>query len=105
RRGRGRHGGGRRAVAPAVLTPEPPHTLRDYALIADGERGALVGPRGELAWMCFPRWDSPGLFASLIGGGGVYHVVPVGRFVWGGWYEHGLIWRTRWVTDDAVVEC
>ena len=93
-------------MAPAVLTPEPPHTLRDYALIADGERGALVGPRGELAWMCFPRWDSPALFSSLIGGGGVYHVAPVGRYVWGGWYEHGLIWRTRWVTDDdAVVEC
>ena len=25
----------------------PPHVLRDYALLADGERGALVGPRGE----------------------------------------------------------
>src|SRR3954449_30267 len=33
-----------------------PHTLREYALIADGERGALVGPRGEIAWMCFPGW-------------------------------------------------
>ena len=26
-----------------------PHVLRDYALIADGYRGALVGPRGA-AW-------------------------------------------------------
>ena len=23
-----------------------PHVLRDYALIADGERGAIVSPRG-----------------------------------------------------------
>ena len=25
----------------------PPHVLREYALLADGERGALVGPRGR----------------------------------------------------------
>ncbi len=24
-------------------------------MLADGERGALIGPRGELAWMCGPR--------------------------------------------------
>jgi hypothetical protein len=33
-----------------------PHVLREYALIADGERGALMGPRGDICWMCFPRW-------------------------------------------------
>ena len=27
------------------------------------------------------------------------------RFVWGGYYEHGLIWRSRWVTDAGLVEC
>jgi hypothetical protein len=32
-------------------------------------------------------------------------VTPVSRFVWGGYYEHGLIWRNRWITDDGVVEC
>ena len=26
------------------LEPMPPHALRDYALLADGERGAVVGP-------------------------------------------------------------
>jgi hypothetical protein len=36
-----------------------PHVLRDYALLADGERGALVGPRGEISWLCFPGWESP----------------------------------------------
>ena len=30
----------------------PPHVLRDYALIADGKRGALVGPRGDIVWLC-----------------------------------------------------
>jgi hypothetical protein len=84
----------------------PPHVLREYSLIADGERGALIGPRGELAWMCAPAWDSPAVFPSLIGGPGTYSVTPVHRFVWGGYYESSsLIWRSRWVTEKGVTEC
>jgi GH15 family glucan-1,4-alpha-glucosidase len=84
----------------------PPHVLREYALLADGERGAVVGPRGDITWMCAPRWDSPAVFAAMIGGPGGYAVTPVGRFVWGGYYEEDtLIWRSRWVTDDGIVEC
>jgi alpha,alpha-trehalase len=83
-----------------------PHALRQYALIADGERGALVGPGGEIAWMCFPGWADEGVFASLLGADSGYLVQPRGRFVWGGSYEPGtLIWRSRWVTEDAIVEC
>jgi GH15 family glucan-1,4-alpha-glucosidase len=84
-----------------------PHVLREYALLADGERGILVGPRGDFVWMCFPGWESDGLFSSLIGGDGGYSVTPKKRFVWGGYYEQGsLIWRSRWVTvDNEIVEC
>ncbi|KAB7847227.1 glycoside hydrolase family 15 protein [Streptomyces mobaraensis] len=85
------------------LAPQP---LRQYALLADGERGVIVGPRGEYAWMCAPRWDSDAVFSTLVGGTGVYLVTPVGRCVWGGYYEEGtLIWRSRWVTDAGIVEC
>lgn len=84
----------------------PPQPLRQYALLADGERGVLVGPRGDFAWMCAPRWDCDAVFSTLIGGRGVYAVTPVGRYVWGGYYEEGsLIWRSRWVTDVGLVEC
>ncbi|MEU1425022.1 glycoside hydrolase family 15 protein [Kitasatospora sp. NPDC005751] len=84
----------------------PPHALRDYALLADGERGALVGPRGDLVWMCAPRWDSDAVFSALIGGPGWYSVAPAAPFVWGGYYESGtLIWRSRWVTTGGIVEC
>ncbi|MGC4948587.1 glycoside hydrolase family 15 protein [Streptomyces sp. DT224] len=84
----------------------PPHVLREYALIADGERGALVGPQGDIAWLCAPRWDSGAVFAALIGGPGHYTVMPGERFVWGGSYESGtLIWRNRWVTTAGVIEC
>ncbi len=82
-----------------------PHVLREYALLADGERGVLVGPQGDYSWMCFPRWDSDACFATLIGGAGSYAVTPQARNVWGGYYEHGLVWRSRWTTVDGVVEC
>ncbi|MGH3281740.1 MAG: glycoside hydrolase family 15 protein [Trebonia sp.] len=85
----------------------PPHVLREYALLADGERGILAGPHGDFAWMCAPRWHSAAVFSSLIGGGGFYAVTPAGtRFVWGGSYEEGsLIWRDRWVTTAGIIEC
>jgi alpha,alpha-trehalase len=83
-----------------------PHALRDYALLADGERGVLVGPRGDFAWMCFPRWHDDAVFSSLVGGAASYTVAPRGRFVWGGYYEPGtLIWRSRWITEGGTVEC
>ena len=86
---------------------DTPHVLREYALLADGERGAIVGPQGDLAWMCFPRWHDDAVFAALIGGAGTYAVTPIERHVWGGYYEPGsLIWHSRWATDsDAIVEC
>ena len=75
-------------------------------MVADGERGALIGPRGEVAWMCAPGWADGAVFSSLIGGPGTYSVTPAGRFVWGGYYERSsLIWRSRWVTGDGVIEC
>ncbi len=84
----------------------PLYVLREYALIADGERGALIGPRGDLVWMCAPQWHSGAVFATLIGGEGRYAITPQDSFVWGGYYEEGtLIWRSRWITRDGIVEC
>lgn len=85
----------------------PPQVLREYALLADGERGALIGPCGDVAWMCAPRWDSDAVFAALIGGHGMYAVSPAdSRYVWGGYYEEGsLIWHSRWTTEGGVIEC
>jgi hypothetical protein len=85
----------------------PPSVLRQYALLADGQRGAVMGPEGEVAWLCVPRWDSPAVCSELIGGSGVFALTPRDpRRFWGGWYEQGtLIWHSRWVTTDSVVEC
>jgi alpha,alpha-trehalase len=83
-----------------------PHVLRDYALIADGERGALISPDGDMSWLCAPGWDSPAAFSALLGGPGRYAVTPADPwYVWGGYYETGtLIWRSRWVGASRT-EC
>jgi GH15 family glucan-1,4-alpha-glucosidase len=83
-----------------------PRVLREYSLIADGERGAVIGPDGSIVWLCVPRWDSPAAFSGLLGGPGGYTVGPSDPWhVWGGYYEDGsLIWRSRWV-GDTQIEC
>jgi alpha,alpha-trehalase len=83
-----------------------PRVLREYSFIADGERGAIVGPDGAIVWLCLPAWDSPAVFSALLGGPGVYAITPADRrYVWGGHYEPGsLIWRSRWITR-SVTEC
>jgi GH15 family glucan-1,4-alpha-glucosidase len=83
-----------------------PRVLREYALVADGERGAVIGPDGSVAWLCVPRWDSPAVFSGLLGGAGRYTVAPADPWhVWGGYYENGtMIWHSRWVGDSRI-EC
>lgn len=86
-------------------TPRP-HTLRQYALLADGERGGIIGPDGALVWLCFPRWHDDAVFGALIGAHGFYRVEPRDPYVWGGYYEDGtLVWRSRWITTHGVIEC
>jgi len=83
------------------------HPLREYAVLADGERAALVGPSGDIVFLCFPRWHDDAIFSHLLGGDGLYAVGPAQpHYVWGGHYEPGgLIWRSRWVSGDSIVEC
>ncbi|MFF8909511.1 glycoside hydrolase family 15 protein [Streptomyces olivaceoviridis] len=85
----------------------PPWVLREYGLLADGERGAVVDPEGRIVWLCAPRWHSDAMFSALIGGNGYFGVEPVDRWhVWGGYYEDGTLIRvSRWVTADCVIEC
>jgi len=98
----------RRAVHDEPLSSalSSPHVLREYAFVADGVRGALIGPRGDMAWLCVPRWDSDAVFSALLGGQGAYGVSPHQRNVWGGYYEDGtLVWHSRWVCEDSIAEC
>ncbi|PVZ58424.1 glycoside hydrolase family 15 protein [Arthrobacter sp. H-02-3] len=41
--------------------------IEDYALLSDLHTGPLVSLQGSVDWLCFPRFDSPSVFAALLG--------------------------------------
>jgi GH15 family glucan-1,4-alpha-glucosidase len=80
--------------------------LEDYAIIGDCETAALVGRDGSVDWLCWPRFDSPACFASLLGTkeNGRWVIAPAdpgAKITWA-YRGHTLILETKIETADGA---
>ncbi len=54
--------------------------IQDYAIIGDSRSAALVSRSGSIDWLCWPRFESPSLFAAILDAsiGGCWRIAPTG---------------------------
>jgi GH15 family glucan-1,4-alpha-glucosidase len=56
-------------------SPFPP--IADYAFLSDCETTCLIGPSGNVEWLCLPRMDSPSVFGAVLDrDAGVFRIGP-----------------------------
>ncbi len=80
--------------------------IEAYGLIGNMHTAALVGRNGSIDWMCYPRFDSPSIFAALLDDkkGGRFQIcatdagVVTKQFYWP---DTNLL-VTRFFTNDGI---
>ncbi|MFJ4714317.1 glycoside hydrolase family 15 protein [Streptomyces sp. NPDC088785] len=89
----------------------PQRRIEDFGLVSDMQTAALIGRDGTVEWACLPRFDSPAIFANLLGteGNGFWRLGPAtaegcdpestGRRYRG----HTLVLENRWDTATGSV--
>jgi GH15 family glucan-1,4-alpha-glucosidase len=72
--------------------------IEDYALLSDLQTGPLISRSGSLDWLCFPRFDSPSLFSSLLG------IENHGRWVLAPRHAEAVVAGWQYVDSTFVLE-
>ena len=70
--------------------------IGDYRLVANCRSAALISRDGSIDWLCFPRFDSPSIFAARLDpeAEGRFRIRPAGAF----WTER------RCLPDMNIIE-
>jgi GH15 family glucan-1,4-alpha-glucosidase len=81
--------------------------IADYALIGDLHTAALVSSTGSIDWLCLPRFDSPAMFAALLGDAdhGQWELAPLhgGRCTRRQYRPGTLVLETDWTIQHGAV--
>ncbi|MGE5110400.1 MAG: glycoside hydrolase family 15 protein [Acidobacteriaceae bacterium] len=58
--------------------PTPQPKIQDYGILGDCRSAALVSKSGSIDWLCWPRFDSPSIFAAILdpAQGGHWSIAP-----------------------------
>jgi GH15 family glucan-1,4-alpha-glucosidase len=83
--------------------------IEDYGMIGNMHTAALVGRNGSIDWLCWPHFDSPSIFASVLDDkkGGCFCIAPISdekvtrKQVY--WPETNVL-VTRFLLQEGVVE-
>lgn len=80
--------------------------IGDYAVIGDCRTAALVSKYGCIDWLCWPRFDSPSIFAALLDRerGGYWKIAPAAPFsVQREYLESSNVLQTTFQTSSGAV--
>ncbi len=81
--------------------------IEDYAVIGDTQTVGLIDREGSIAWLCFPRFDSPACFAALLGDeeNGHWTIAPAsgGPCTSRRYVAETLVLESIWETDQGTV--
>jgi GH15 family glucan-1,4-alpha-glucosidase len=89
------------ATADTQSTP-----IAEYGMLADCNSAAHVSRAGSVDWLCLPRYDSPAIFARLLGpDAGHWSIRPAGEFHGEHQYLPGtLVLETTFTTGSGTVK-
>jgi GH15 family glucan-1,4-alpha-glucosidase len=86
----------------------PYQPIENYAIVGNLHTAALIGQNGSIDFMCFPRFDSPTVFAAMLdeSNGGFFRVAPIlGRARHKQLYlPDSNVLLTRFLSEEGVAE-